>query len=70
MKKSLALFVAIQMIMLIFATAYAEEDFSLRNGVRFGDTKAQVRAKETIPINEKRSSDKIIRTQGGDGRRL
>lgn len=65
MKKSLSLFVAIQMIMLIFATAYAEEDFSLRNGVRFGDTKAQVRAKETIPINEKRSSDKIIRTQGG-----
>ncbi|MCI5564811.1 MAG: hypothetical protein MR400_03835 [Clostridiales bacterium] len=63
MKKSLSLFVAIQMIMLIFATAYAEEDFSLRNGVRFGDTKAQVRAKETIPIQ--RSGDNYIETQEG-----
>lgn len=51
MKKLISLLVVIQMVMLLFVPAFAEE-FSLRNDIHFGDTKEQVRSKETIPIDE------------------
>ena len=64
MKKLISLLVVIQMVMLLFVPAFAE-DFSLRNDIHFGDTKEQVRSKETIPIDESKSSDFGIQTQEG-----
>lgn len=64
MKKLISLLVVIQMVMLLFVPAFAEE-FSLRNDIHFGDTKEQVRSKETIPIDESESDDYGIQTQKG-----
>lgn len=62
MKKLISLLVVIQMFMLLFVPAFAEE-FSLRNDIHFGDTKEQVRSKETIPIES--GDDFGIQTQKG-----
>ena len=62
MKKLISLLVVIQMVMLLFVPAFAEE-FSLRNDIHFGDTKEQVRSKETIPIES--GDDFGIQTQKG-----
>ena len=39
--------------------------FTLRNDVRFGDSMATVRAKETLPFDEERCSQERLRTQKG-----
>lgn len=64
MRKLISLLVVIQMVMLLFVPAFAEE-FSLRNDIHFGDTKEQVRSKETIPIDEDASKEDKIQTQAG-----
>ncbi len=39
--------------------------FTLRNDVRFGDSMATVRAKETLPFDEERCTQERLRTQKG-----
>ena len=46
--------------------AHAENEFVLRNGIQFGDTKEEVRAKETIEINEEEGNENQIWTKEGN----
>lgn len=57
MKKLLSTIMAMLLLWSFAVSAHAENEFVLRNGIQFGDTKEQVRAKETIAINEERSED-------------
>lgn len=52
MKKCILLLSIVLMTMVLLVPACADDVFFLRNGIQFGDTKEQVRAKETIEINE------------------
>lgn len=61
MKKLLSTIMAMLLLWSFAVSAHAENEFVLRNGIQFGDTKEQVRAKETIAINEKESKgDELI----------
>lgn len=63
MKKWLALVLVI--IMTLGNLPALGEEFTLRNGVQFGDTIAQVRAKETIPFKEDECDETTLWTQKG-----
>lgn len=65
MKKCILLLSIVLMTMLLLVPACADDVFSLRNGIQFGDTKEQVRAKETIEIDEYSCSDTRIKTKKG-----
>ena len=65
MKKCILLLSIVLMTMLLLVPACADDVFSLRNGIQFGDTKEQVRAKETIEIDEYSCSDTRIETKKG-----
>ena len=54
MKKLLSTIMAMLLLWSFAVSAHAENEFVLRNGIQFGDTKEQVRAKETIAIDEKK----------------
>ena len=45
--------------------ALAAEEFTLRNGVKFGDTMDEVRAKETLAFEEYEEVDTSLRTEEG-----
>lgn len=65
MKKLVCLFtvVLLLMTMILPTTASASTGVTLRNGIKFGDTMAQVRAKETFAISSS-SSDKLHTVAG------
>lgn len=65
MKKCILLLSIVLMTMVLLVPACADDVFSLRNGIQFGDTKEQVRAKETIEIDEYSCSDTRIETKKG-----
>lgn len=46
MKKVISLFIALTLIVSCGLVAHADEDFTLRNGIRFGDTLEEIVAKE------------------------
>ena len=65
MKKVLSVFLALQMLLMIAYPALAEGEFVLRNDIRFGDTMAQVRAKETLGIAEDEGDEDTFWTNHG-----
>lgn len=66
MKKLLSTIMAMLLLWSFAVSAHAENEFVLRNGIQFGDTKEQVRAKETIAIDEKKSKEDSLWTEEGD----
>ncbi len=64
-KKLVSGFLAMMLLMTMVLTASAEDTYTLRNGVQFGDTVEQVRAKETLAWHEDDCSDTMLRTERG-----
>lgn len=65
MKKILSMIMAMLLLWSFAISAFAEDEFILRNGIRFGDTKENVRAKETIAIAEEKEDANEIWTIEG-----
>ena len=66
MKKMLSIIMAMLLLWSFTVAAHAENEFVLRNGIQFGDTKEEVRAKETIEINEEEGNENQIWTKEGN----
>lgn len=66
MKKMLSMIMAMLLLWSFTVAAHAENEFVLRNGIQFGDTKEEVRAKETIEINEEEGNENQIWTKEGN----
>lgn len=64
-KKLVSGFLAMMLLATMVLTASAEDTYTLRNGVQFGDTVEQVRAKETLAWHEDDCSDTMLRTERG-----
>lgn len=64
-KKLVSGFLAMMFLTAMVLTASAEDTFTLRKGVQFGDTMEQVRAKETLAWNEDDCSDTLLATEDG-----
>jgi len=62
MKRLLAILLVL-LLGLSAVSACAEETFTLRNGIQFGDSIAEVRAKETIPFKEDECDDTKLWTK-------
>lgn len=65
MKKMLSMLMAMLLLWSFAGAAHAENEFVLRNGIQFGDTKEEVRAKETIAINEEEGDEQSLWTEEG-----
>lgn len=65
-RKSICLFMTVIMLLALAAVpATAEDAFTLRNGIRFGDSMATVREKETLPFKEDECTQERLWTQKG-----
>ena len=62
----LSIIMAMLLLWSFTVAAHAENEFVLRNGIQFGDTKEEVRAKETIEINEEEGNENQIWTKEGN----
>ncbi len=65
MKKMLSMLMTMLLLWSFAGAAHAENEFVLRNGIQFGDTKEEVRAKETIAINEEEGDEQSLWTEEG-----
>ena len=65
MKKMLSMLMAMLLLWSFAGAAHAENEFVLRNGIQFGDTREEVRAKETIAINEEEGDEQSLWTEEG-----
>ena len=57
MKRNVAIIILIVLLSTISLAAFAEEEFSLRNGILFGDTIDDILAKETSLVRKSEVSD-------------
>lgn len=64
-KRLVSCLLAMVMAAMMVLTASAEDDFTLRNGVQFGDTMDQVRAKETLGWDTTQCTDTTLWTMKG-----
>lgn len=65
MKKLFSLLLTIAMLVMAVGTAVADTNFSLRNGVQFGDTMDQVRSKETFGWDSVNTNETTLWTEPG-----
>ena len=63
MKRLLAILLVCTLLLGV-APAMAAEEFTLRNGIKFGDTMDEVRAKETLAFKESSSENRLITVKG------
>ena len=56
MKRFMSMLVSLILLVSCFSNAFAAEDFTLRNGIKFGDTKEEVLTKETTLTRESEDS--------------
>lgn len=64
-KRLVSGFLAVMLLAMLALPAMAEEGFTLRNGVQFGDTMEQVKAKETLEWNLASCDDNSLQTEEG-----
>lgn len=64
-KKLVSGFLAMMLVATMVLTASAEDTYTLRNGVQFGDTMEQVKAKETLPWDEDNCNETRLWTESG-----
>ncbi len=64
-KRLVSGFLAVTLLAMLALPAMAEEGFTLRNGVQFGDTREQVKAKETLEWNPGDCHDQMLGTKDG-----
>lgn len=64
-KKLVSGFLAMMLVATMVLSASAEDTYTLRNGVQFGDTVEQVRAKETLAWDEDDCNDTHLGTVDG-----
>ena len=66
MKKMLSMLMAMLLLWSFTVAAHAENEFVLRNGIQFGDTREEVRAKETLLIDYSNEDENKICTKKGN----
>lgn len=65
MRKRLFCLLLVAMLTVLSLPVLAEDTFTLRNGIQFGDTMEQVKAKETLGVNEDNADETHFETQTG-----